>query len=214
MLMAKKKTEDMLTFAASCNLPTKFNHGTTVEMMTFHYGNKENEVIALIHKGPDYSEEHVPTVRVHSACITGEIFGSEKCDCGTQFDYAMEDICRKSYGIVLYMTSHEGRGIGIENKIKAYQLQEKGADTLKANEMLGLPHDIRDFQPAVEVLRYLHITHVKLLSNNPDKVDALEKGGIKVIEKLPIKPALNSHNKNYILVKQNVLKHDFGTEIA
>ncbi len=194
---------------ASCKLPTKFHQGVTVDMMCFDYYDKENEVIALVHGRPNLPSE-TPCVRVHSACITGEIFGSEKCDCGFQFDQAMEMICSSSCGIMLYMTSHEGRGIGIRNKIMAYQLQERGANTLEANEILGLPLDGRDFKPAAEVLKFFNIEEIKLITNNPEKRLCMEKNGIKVIEQLPITTNLNKHNRNYLLLKQNVLNHNFG----
>ena len=204
---------DSCTLVASCKLPTKYHHGTEVEMLCFDYEKKQNEVIALVHK-TKFSSNFQPLVRIHSACITGEVFGSEKCDCGQQFDDAMEQICSSNYGVMLYMTSHEGRGVGIKNKILAYQLQEHGANTLEANELLGLPRDIRDFMPSVAVLKYFNIDALHLISNNPEKRKALERGGIHVIEQIYTNSKINAHNKQYLLVKQNILKHNFRTVIS
>lgn len=195
------------SLAGMCHLPTDFIDEVELELMCFNYDNKMDEVVALIHKSDTCLENEIPIVRVHSACITGEVFGSQKCDCGFQFRNAMKEICSAPFGIMLYMTSHEGRGIGLGNKIRAYKLQEKGANTLEANEMLGFGHDLRDFKPAVSVLNFLSIKQIKLITNNPDKVKSLEAGGISVIEQICLSSPINTHNASYLNVKKDILHH-------
>lgn len=192
-----------------CRLPIKFNEEITVDVAIFNGGKKKEEVVALIHKGKGYHSNSIPLVRVHSACLTGEVFGSQKCDCGYQFKTGMETICNSPYGIMLYMASHEGRGIGLGNKIRAYQLQEKGADTLEANIMLGFSADARDFTLAAEVLKHLKATKVKLITNNPDKILSLQKEGIEVIEQINLSAYLNKFNESYLYLKKHILKHKF-----
>lgn len=194
---------------AKCKLPVKFSRVFEVDMMSFSCNEKNEDVIALVYKSPNSKITDIPLVRVHSACITGEIFGSQKCDCGYQFKKGMENICFSSYGIMLYMTAHEGRGIGLTNKIKAYQLQENGANTIEANEQLGFPADARDFSVAIEVLKYLKVRKINLMTNNPEKVKALGQGGITVVKETSLPAELNKFNEQYLLLKQNVLFHRF-----
>ncbi len=194
---------------AECKLPVKFSRACEVDMKSFSYNGRPEEVIALIHKKSEIAVNEVPLVRVHSACITGEIFGSQKCDCGYQFKQGMGKICSTAYGIMLYMTSHEGRGIGLNNKIRAYQLQEQGANTIEANEKLGFPADARDFSAAVAVLKFLKVDRVKILTNNPEKIKVLRNNNIEVVEQVSLSAELNQFNKQYLLLKQNVLAHRF-----
>lgn len=191
---------------ASCKLPTEYNE-KIFDILSFNCGNDDGEVVALIYKDKSSLSNETPIVRIHSACITGEVFGSQKCDCGYQFQHGMEQIASSPYGIMLYMAFHEGRGIGLTNKIKAYKLQEKGINTLEANEILGFQHDERNFEPAIDVLKFLKIGEVKLITNNPDKIAALENGGIRIQKNINITPPLNPHNQNYIFVKRKFLNH-------
>lgn len=150
-------------------------------------------------------------VRIHSECITGEAFASLKCECGPQLDAAMET-ASKLGGIVIYMRGQEGRGIGLLNKLKAYSLQEQGLDTVEANEALGLPSEAREYEAAIEILHDLDISQVKLMSNNPAKINALRSAGIEVIESIPIVVGVNAHNKGYLSVKAERMGHDISAD--
>jgi len=183
------------------------NEDKLIELMCFDYETKQNEVLVLVYKSKDYKESTVPVIRVHSACITGEIFFSQKCDCGYQFSKGMEIICSSNYGIMLYMANHEGRGIGIANKISAYQLQERGFNTLEANEKLGFKHDERDFGSAPAILKFLNVNKVKIITNNPEKVKYLSEGGIEIDEVINIVPPVNVYNEEYLKVKRDILNH-------
>ncbi|MCS5525741.1 MAG: GTP cyclohydrolase II [Candidatus Poseidoniaceae archaeon] len=146
-------------------------------------------------------------VRVHSECLTGDAFGSLRCDCGSQLDAALRAIAEKGWGVVLYLRQ-EGRGIGLHAKIKAYHLQDKGADTLDANLMLGLPADARNYRIASTMLNSLGVSEVCLLSNNPDKVSQLEEHGIKVAEMMPLIVGVGSENREYLETKVQRMGHE------
>lgn len=148
-----------------------------------------------------------PFVRIHSACISGDVFNSLRCDCGKQLQLAREIISQ--YGGVLIYLNQEGRGIGLVNKIKSYQLQDKGFDTVEANLHLGYSHDIRDYKIAAIICRHLKINNIKLITNNPDKKLQLEKHGIKCCELISAGAFVNKHNKDYINTKAKKLGHHF-----
>lgn len=145
-------------------------------------------------------------VRIHSSCVTGDIFGSLRCDCGAQLEKAMELISNNGCGIILYLFQ-EGRGIGLINKLKAYKLQEQGFDTVEANLKLGLPVDQRNYQVAAEILKSLGVKSIKLLTNNPDKVEDLEKRGVKVITRVPVEIQPDQYNLRYLSTKKEKLGH-------
>ena len=145
-------------------------------------------------------------VRVHSECITGDIFGSLRCDCGPQLSTAMEMIGKEKSGVVLYM-SQEGRGIGIEHKLKAYKLQESGLDTVEDNEALGFKADLRDYGVGAQMLLHLGVKKMRLMTNNPKKIIGLEGYGLEVTERVPIQKTPGKHNKNYLETKQTKLGH-------
>ena len=145
-------------------------------------------------------------VRVHSECLTGEVFESQKCECGPQLDSALDTISQKG-GVVIYMRGHEGRGIGLVNKLKAYRLQETGLDTLDANLALGLPADDRDYSAAAAILHDLRINAVRLLTNNPDKVDQLTDHGITVLERVPLTVGAHPANTAYLRTKRDRMRH-------
>ena len=151
-------------------------------------------------------------VRLHSECLTGDVFGSLRCDCGPQLDLAMESIAASGRGVVVYLRGHEGRGIGLANKIRAYALQDTGRDTVDANSDLGLPVDSRRFEPAALILADLGVSQVRLMSNNPRKVAALEGGGISVTERVPIAIEPNLENRHYLHTKQLRLGHLLSIE--
>ncbi len=148
-------------------------------------------------------------VRVHSQCLTGDVFGSERCDCGDQLHRAMELIESAGQGVVVYM-HQEGRGIGLANKIRAYALQDRGRDTVEANLELGFEEDLRDYGIGAQILRDLGVRRVRLLTNNPRKVRGLEAYGVEVIERLPLEVPARSGNIAYLRTKQQKLGHLFS----
>jgi GTP cyclohydrolase II len=148
-----------------------------------------------------------PTLtRVHSECWTGEVMRSQKCDCRDQLDHAMRAIAAAGRGVVVYLRQ-EGRGIGLGNKIRAYALQQDGADTVDANRMLGFVDDARSYEVAVAILRDLGVARVALMTNNPRKVEGLRAGGVEVVERIALKPAPNEHNASYLAVKVAKMGH-------
>jgi len=150
-----------------------------------------------------------PLVRIHSECLTGDVFGSQRCDCGEQLAKSISLIEQSGSGLIIYLRDHEGRGIGLAEKIKAYQLQEQGADTVSANITLGHPVDDRDYQDAIEILNKLGINQINLLTNNPIKLSELQAAGIKVTQ-LPLQIPSNKYNQNYLKSKKEILKHALG----
>jgi GTP cyclohydrolase II len=149
-----------------------------------------------------------PLVRIHSQCLTGDVFHSLRCDCGQQLELAMAMIAEEGAGMVIY-EQQEGRGIGLMAKLQAYELQDTGLDTVEANESLGLKADYRDFTLPGEILKALGVTQVRLLSNNPDKVEALEKAGVRVIERVPCEVVPSPHAEEYLKTKKEKLGHLF-----
>ena len=166
------------------------------------FENKQH--IALTHGKVQNNE---PTlVRVHSECVTGDIFSSKRCDCGAQLDYAMKKIVEVGCGIIIYL-KQEGRGIGLVNKIRAYALQDQGHDTVEANEMLGFPADLREYNICLDILQHFNINSVNLLTNNPKKVSALEEVGISVAKRTPLHEGENEKNTEYLNTKRNKMGH-------
>ena len=149
-----------------------------------------------------------PLVRIHSQCLTGDVFGSLRCDCRQQLEMALSMIARQGAGVLVY-EQQEGRGIGLMAKLQAYALQDSGLDTVEANEKLGFKADHREFQLPVEILKALGVKQVRLLSNNPDKVGALERAGIRVTERVPCEVAPTSHTEDYLKTKEEKLGHLF-----
>ncbi len=145
--------------------------------------------------------------RVHSECATGDIFGSLRCDCGEQLVISLRAIGRAGEGVIIRVRGHEGRGIGLQHKIAAYALQDLGLDTAQANHHLGFPTDVRRYDAAVAILRDLGLHSVRLMSNSPDKIQALETGGIRVTERVPIWTQANVHNLRYLQTKRTVMGH-------
>ncbi len=147
-----------------------------------------------------------PLVRVHSQCLTGDVFTSERCDCRAQLEFSLRKIAKEPSGVLLYLPQ-EGRGIGLINKLKAYQLQDAGLDTVEANRQLGFADDARDYEFAAEALKALGIRDVRLLSNNPDKVEQLERSGIRVVQRVPCRPRTSHHSASYLRTKKDKLGH-------
>jgi 3,4-dihydroxy 2-butanone 4-phosphate synthase/GTP cyclohydrolase II len=182
-------------------LPTKVGEFV---VYGFHSPESGEEAIALVLGNP--SPDRTVLVRIHSQCLTGDVFSSERCDCGAQLHAAMRLIAKAGLGVLVYQ-QQEGRGIGLINKIRAYELQDRGLDTVAANEELGFEADLRDYQMPAEILKYLGAVRIRLLSNNPDKVEGLEKEGIEVAERLPLEIAPNSRTEGYLKVKKEKLGH-------
>jgi GTP cyclohydrolase II len=150
--------------------------------------------------------EAVPLVRLHSECLTGDVFGSLRCDCQQQLNASLSAIAEHGHGYLVYLRGHEGRGIGIGNKIAAYALQEKGHNTYVANEMLGLPKDNRSFTDAIWILKRIGLSTIKLISNNPDKINGLKEAGLDV-EVLHLPVEKTPYNQQYLTDKMNIGKH-------
>jgi GTP cyclohydrolase II len=163
------------------------------------------EHVALI-MGKVSAEENVLT-RVHSECLTGDIFSSTRCDCGEQLKLAQQLITEEGRGVIIYLRDHEGRGIGLANKIRAYALQDSGLDTVEANVALGLPVDIRSFKIASEILKDLEVSSIRLMSNNPEKYNALKKSGVLVNDLVSLEIDPNKHNLKYLQTKRLKLGH-------
>jgi GTP cyclohydrolase II len=177
-------------------IPTRF--------VSFAGLNDDKEHIAIIYGNPN--ELDAPLVRIHSECLTGDVFGSQRCDCGEQLHEAQR-IMSAEGGVLLYLRQ-EGRGIGLYNKLDAYALQDQGIDTYKANEMLGFAHDARDFTPAIDMLKALGLSRVRLLSNNPHKAQKLADAGIEVTERLETGVYVNQFNADYLKAKVEQQDHD------
>jgi GTP cyclohydrolase II len=187
-------------------LPTKYGH---FELIPFQEKENGFEHMALI-KG-NFKEGETILTRIHSACATGDLFGSLRCDCGDQLIEAMKTIEKNGSGIIVYL-QQEGRGIGLMNKMKAYKLQELGMDTIEANEHLGFAADERDYQIGTDILNALGIQKVNLLTNNPDKIMGLEENGIQVVERIPLIIPSNAFNKEYLDTKENQMGHQLSQE--
>jgi len=195
------KTETSVERIIDVKMPTKYGD---FDMYLYKNTNTDEEHLALV-KG-EWKEDEPILVRVHSSCMTGDIFGSCRCDCGPQLQKAMEVIEKEGKGAIIYM-NQEGRGIGLTNKLKAYKLQEQGYDTLEANIKLGFKGDERDYGIGAQIIRDLGISKMKLMSNNPTKRTGLIGYGLEVIENVAIEIASNEHNESYLKTKRDKMGH-------
>jgi 3,4-dihydroxy 2-butanone 4-phosphate synthase/GTP cyclohydrolase II len=205
MVHYRRRTESHVVRVAETVLPT--SHG---DFTAFGYRITVDgsEHVALVYGGADAVADGQPVLtRVHSECLTGDVFGSERCDCGPQLNEAMDLIVSEGRGVVIYLRGHEGRGIGLLAKLQAYQLQDGGRDTVDANLDLGLPADARHYGAATQILRDLGVASVRLLTNNPDKTESLESYGVPVTERVPLTPRPNGHNLQYLLTKRDRMGH-------
>jgi GTP cyclohydrolase II len=191
---------------AEAALPTRFG---TFKIAVFEVDGSPGEVAALIRGRPD--SKRPPLVRLHSECLTGDVLGSLRCDCGQQLEAALTMIARAGSGVLLYLPQ-EGRGIGLANKIRAYALQDQGLDTVDANLALGLPVDRRDYAAAADILVSLGLRQVRLLTNNPLKSAALEQHGIQIVERVPLTVPPNAVNRHYLRTKADRMGHLFAAE--
>ncbi len=195
-----------IDWSAQTILPIDFK-GREVHLEARAYQGKDpsTQAMALIHRVDP--EAAVPVVRVHSGCVTGDIFHSLRCDCYPQLQAAMARILEEPLGVLIYLPYHEGRGIGLLNKIKAYALQDQGRDTVDANVEIGAPVDARDYGLAADILFDLAFPAIRLLTNNPAKVEALRAAGIRVTERLPLVVPASNHNKRYLETKRSRMSH-------
>lgn len=196
------KNESLINREISVNMPTAFGD---FEMVA--YSQKSDGTQHLVIRKGEWTPEEPILVRVHSSCMTGDIFGSCRCDCGEQLHKAMEMIQEEGKGIVIYM-NQEGRGIGLLNKLRAYQLQEQGLDTVDANIQLGFKMDERDYGIGAQILRDQGVSKMRLMSNNPKKRTGLIGYGLEIIENVPIITAPNKHNKAYLTTKKEKMGHE------
>jgi GTP cyclohydrolase II len=187
--------------AAKATLPTRYG---TFTLYGF-YDNREGKEHTAIVQGDVAGKESVP-LRVHSECHTGDVWGSLRCDCRDQLEAATRYIADQPFGVVIYL-KQEGRGIGLLNKIRAYQLQELGLDTVEANQYLDLPVDARDYKVAAKIIKLLRIKSVSLMTNNPDKIDQLKSAKIDVVGRIPIVIPANRHDQGYLDVKREKMGH-------
>jgi len=199
--MKPRKQSGRARVVARANLPTRFGR---FRIAGIQGRGKGEEAVAIQHGR--LRNGTAPIVRIHSQCLTGDVFTSERCDCRAQLELSLRKIAKAPSGVLLYLPQ-EGRGIGLINKLKAYELQDDGLDTVEANRKLGFAADSRDYDFAAEALKALGVRKVRLLSNNPDKIEQLERAGIRVVERIPCRPRTNHHSRAYLRTKQHKMGH-------
>lgn len=201
LIQYRNRKDKLVERVVATKMPTEFGEFTAIG-----YTNEvdDREHVALV-KGEIDPEKPV-LVRVHSECLTGDVFGSHRCDCGPQLHAALKRINDEGAGVLLYMRQ-EGRGIGLLNKLKAYKLQEQGLDTVEANLKLGFRPDLRDYGIGAQILRDLGVRKMRLMTNNPRKITGLKGYGLEVVEVVPIQIPPNESNKRYLLTKKNKMGH-------
>jgi len=199
--MTRKKKTGKARIVATAGLPTRFGR---FQVIGIKGRGPQDEAVAIQHGR--LKRGRPPLVRIHSQCLTGDVFTSQRCDCRAQLELSLRKIAKAPFGIVLYLPQ-EGRGIGLINKLKAYELQDQGLDTVEANRRLGFAADSRDYDFAAAALKALDVHSVRLLSNNPDKIQQLERSGIRVVERIPCRPRTNHHSRAYLRTKQTKMGH-------
>jgi 3,4-dihydroxy 2-butanone 4-phosphate synthase/GTP cyclohydrolase II len=195
----RNSKENHLLFVSKAKLPTEFGE-MDIQVFENYLTGVEQVVVS------SNTTQNKPIVRIHSECLTGDVFGSKRCDCQDQLHQSLAMIAANGNGYLIYLKGHEGRGIGIGNKIAAYSLQENGMNTYEANEALGLPRDKRNYIDAIWILKALHIDQFQFISNNPEKIDALKKAGFE-FEVIQVVSASNDHNLKYLSDKIELAKH-------
>jgi 3,4-dihydroxy 2-butanone 4-phosphate synthase/GTP cyclohydrolase II len=201
LIAYRRRTEKLIERVVATNLPTAYGEFTAVGYRSLI---DDKHHVAMV-KGEVAGQKDV-LVRVHSECLTGDVFHSLRCDCGEQLAAALATIEREGQGVLLYL-SQEGRGIGLLNKLRAYKLQEDGMDTVEANMKLGLPADLRDYGIGAQILGDLGLSSIRILTNNPKKIVGLEGYGLSVTEQVPIEAVPNPHNEDYLRAKRELLGH-------
>lgn len=195
------------TFAkvAEADFPSEFGHFRIYGFESSANGRTEEAVVL---KMGDFAHDSVPLVRIHSQCLTGDVFHSLRCDCRAQLELALKAIADEGCGLLIY-EHQEGRGIGLLNKLRAYELQDNGADTIEANEQLGFESDLRNYQLPGSILQYFGLRAVRLMSNNPEKVEAVERAGVRVEERVPIIADVVESRRAYLDTKREKMGHLF-----
>jgi GTP cyclohydrolase II/3,4-dihydroxy 2-butanone 4-phosphate synthase/GTP cyclohydrolase II len=205
---AVKSVELEMDWTAQTILPIEFRgRELQLEARAYQGADPNFQALALVHRDKLAGSSDVPLVRVHSGCVTGDIFHSLRCDCYPQLQAAMDRITSTPVGILIYLPFQEGRGIGLVNKIRAYALQDQGYDTVDANVAIGAPIEARDYDLAAHILFDLGFPEIKLLTNNPAKVEALREEGVDVTEQLPLIVNPSPHNKRYLATKKERMAH-------
>lgn len=212
---ASAKDASAIRQVATARIPTRFGEFTAHAFVAADgAGDREHLACVLGDIGGDASEteagDEPVLARVHSECITGDVLGSQRCDCGAQLEMAMEIIGTAGRGVLLYLRNHEGRGIGLTHKLRAYELQDDGHDTVEANLHQGLPIDARDYAIAAQMLAHLGVRNVRLLTNNPAKLQSLADMGIAVSERVPLQTLPSMENSGYLRTKRDKLGHLLG----
>jgi len=205
LIAFRRRSEKLVTKVAETVLPTQFGD---FKALGFRSSNDQRSHVALV--VGDISDGENVLVRVHSECLTGDVFGSARCDCGEQLHLALQRVQQEGRGVVLYIKGHEGRGIGLLQKLRAYELQDQGRDTIEANLELGLPADARDYGTGAQILVELGIKSMRLLTNNPAKRAGLEGYGLSIVERVPLRSMANETNLNYLKTKALKMGHDLG----
>jgi len=202
LIRYRRRNEVLVDRIAEVRLPTRFG-----EFRAYGYENRLDGTTHMALVVGDVAGKSDVLVRVHSECLTGDVFHSLRCDCGAQLEEAMRRVQEEGTGVVLYMVGHEGRGIGLANKLRAYELQEKGADTVEANEALGFPADLRDYGIGAQILVDLGITTMRLMTNNPKKISGIEGYGLTVTEQVPLEVPACPENYAYLRTKKDKMRH-------
>lgn len=204
----RRRAEHMVTRVVQTTVPNEYGHWRAVGYLNSLDGTEHLALVLGDLDAPAEGKDGQDVlVRMHSECLTGDVFGSQRCDCGTQLHAAMAAIAAEGRGVVLYLRGHEGRGIGLLSKLRAYQLQDGGADTVDANTELGFPVDAREYSTGAQMLADLGVTSLRLLTNNPDKVKGLADFGLKVSGTVSLPVSATPHNLRYLIAKRDRLGH-------
>ena len=209
VIAARMEREMLVEEVARTHLPCAFGQNADFDLRAYRSKIDGTEHLALIHG----TLSETALVRVHSECLTGDALGSLRCDCGPQLQQSLRQISESEGGVLIYMRKHEGRGIGLVNKLKAYALQDQGMDTVEANRHLGFQADLRQYGLGAQILRSLGIKKIRLLTNNPRKIIGLEGYGLEILDRVPIQIEANPHNQNYLNTKRTKLGHHLSAGV-